>query len=236
MHLPSIIDDRAIDAAHLVAAIADEFLYACLLLMLGETNEYEQFCRELVDRPGQPADDYGAVVLARVCAVGSSNAVAPARLVNWATAGVGRFADAARLHVLGLAYYRAGRYLRAIETLQQSNAGRGWSPHAKSQNWLVLAMARFRLGEAEEARHCLETARSLIAQVRPKNSDEPALLKTPPGTGSFLRSLRSKNVPVPFSEAGFSTDPDEPSLKDSPDWIEINVLLREAEALLHCQQ
>jgi hypothetical protein len=34
-----------------------------------------------------------------------------------------------------------------------------------------------------------------------------ALLKTPPGTGSFLRSPRSKNVPVPFSEVGFSTDP-----------------------------
>jgi hypothetical protein len=35
-----------------------------------------------------------------------------------------------------------------------------------------------------------------------------ALLKTPPGTGSFLRSLRSKYVPVPVSEVGFSTEPD----------------------------
>jgi putative peptidoglycan lipid II flippase len=36
---------------------------------------------------------------------------------------------------------------------------------------------------------------------------QSALLKTPPGTGSFLRSPRSKNVPVPFSEVGFSTEP-----------------------------
>jgi tetratricopeptide (TPR) repeat protein len=188
-------NDRAIDAANFVAAITDEFLYACRLLLLGETNQYEQFCRELVARPGQPADDDGAVVLARVCAVGGSNAVTPERLVNWATASVRRFADAARLHVLGLAYYRAGRFQRAIETLQQSNGGHGWSSLAKSQNWLVLAMARFRSGESDEPRHCLETARSLIAQARPKNTAEPSLL-------------------------------------DSPDWIEINVLLREAEALL----
>jgi tetratricopeptide (TPR) repeat protein len=194
--MSTVMNNRAIDAANLLAAIADEFLYACLLLMLGETDGYQTFCRELVARPSQPEDDYAAVVLARVCAVGASNAVEPERLVEWATAGAERFADAARLHVLGLAYYRAGRYERAIEKLQQSNAGRGWSQPAKSQNWLVLAMARFQLGEIEEARHCLETARSLSAQVRPIDYDEQGLLA-------------------------------------APDWIEINVLLREAEALLH---
>jgi tetratricopeptide (TPR) repeat protein len=193
--MSTTFNDRAIDAANFVAAITDQYLYACRLLLLGETDEYEQFCRDLVARPGQPADDYGATVLARVCAVGASSAVAPERLVNWATIGVNRGTNAARLHVLGLAYYRAGRYQRAIETLQQSNADRGWNSHAKSQNWLVLAMARFRSGESDEAQHCLETARSLMAQARPKNTAEP-------------RSL------------------------DSPDWIEINVLLREAEALL----
>jgi hypothetical protein len=65
--------------------------------------------------------------------------VAPERLVKWATAGVERLADAASLHVLGLSLFRSGRYAEAIETLQQSNAGRGWSQQAKSQNWLVLA-------------------------------------------------------------------------------------------------
>ena len=42
----------------------------------------------------------------------------------------------------------------------------------------------------------------------------PALLKTLPGTGSFLRRLRSKNVPVPLSPAGFSTAPGCPLLRD----------------------
>jgi tetratricopeptide (TPR) repeat protein len=193
--MSTLTSDRAIDAANLLAAIADEFLYACLLLMLGETEGYQQFCRELVARPGQPEDDYAAVVMARVCAVGVSNAVEPERLVEWAANGVDRLSDAARLHVLGLVLYRAGRYEQAIETLQQSNNGRGWSQTAKSQNWLVLAMARFRLGDADEARHCLETARRFMAPARPKNSEEQGLLA-------------------------------------APDWIELKVLLGEAEGLM----
>ena len=44
------------------------------------------------------------------------------------------------------------------------------------------------------------------------HQETPARWKTPPGTGSFLRSPRSKNVPVPFSEAGFSTEPETPQL------------------------
>ena len=198
--MSTAFNDRAIDAANLLAAIADEFLYACLLLMLGETEGYQQFCRELVSRPGQPEDDYSAVLLARVCAVGASDAVDPECLVEWATKGVEGLADAARLHVLGLAHYRADHFDLTIETLQQSNAGRGWSQPAKSQNWLVLAMARFRLGETDEAQHCLETARRIMAPARPKDSGDQNLLL------------------------------------EAPDWIEINVLLREAEALLRCQQ
>ena len=122
--MSTLINDRATDAANLLAAIADEFLYACLLLMLGETHGYQQFCRELVARPGQPEDEYAAVVMARVCAVGESDAVEPEQLVEWATAGVAGLRDAARLHVLGLAHYRASQYDLAIETLQQSNAAR----------------------------------------------------------------------------------------------------------------
>ena len=37
---------------------------------------------------------------------------------------------------------------------------------------------------------------TIAAMVRGAKCDCPALLKTPPGTGSFLRSPRSKNVPV----------------------------------------
>ena len=75
--MSTLINDRLIDAANLLAEIADEFLYACLLLMLGETDGYQTFCRELVARPGQPEDDYAAIVMAWVCAVGESDAVEP---------------------------------------------------------------------------------------------------------------------------------------------------------------
>src|SRR5436190_6796763 len=168
-----LIADRDIDTANLLAAVADEFLYACLLLMLGETERYRRFCRKLVARPGQPEDNYAAIALARICAVGNSDAVAPDRLVKWASAGVERLGDAASLHVLGLTLFRAGRYAEAIETLQQSNAARGWSQQAKSQNWLVLAMARFCLHDVAEAQHCLNTARQLITDGRPTLGNQP---------------------------------------------------------------
>ena len=43
-------------------------------------------------------------------------------------------------------------------------------------------MARFHLGESGEARHCLETARRLMAQARPKSADAPGLLAAPDWT------------------------------------------------------
>src|SRR6185437_888011 len=107
-----------------------------------------------------------AIALARICAVGTCDAVAPEQLVKWATAGVERLADAASLHVLGLTLFRAGQYAEAIKTLQQSNAARGWSQQAKSQNWLVLAMARFHLHDLAEAQHCLNTDRQLMIDGR----------------------------------------------------------------------
>ena len=55
MSTACLTNDRAIDAANLLAAIADEFLYACLLLMLGETQAYRQFCQDLVVPKAQNA-------------------------------------------------------------------------------------------------------------------------------------------------------------------------------------
>ena len=55
----------------------------------------------------------------------------------------------------------------AAHWLAQENAGRDWSQRSKSQNWLVLAMARFCLREIDEAQHCLSTARQLMTDGRP---------------------------------------------------------------------
>ncbi len=49
-----------------------------------------------------------------------------------------------------------------------------------------------------------ETGFAAGGRFVPETAIQLGLWKIPPGTGSFLRSPRSKNVPVPFSEAGFS--------------------------------
>ncbi len=72
----------------------------------------------------------------------------------------------------GVGRYRHGEFQLAIKSLQKSNA-LDWDPIAKSQNWLVLAMAHHRLGHADEARQCLETARKLIDEAKPKKPDAP---------------------------------------------------------------
>ena len=85
----------------------------------------------------------------------------PLRLVQWATRSVEANPDVAWFHALGLAEYRARHYEAAIDKAQKSNS-LNWDPIAKSQNWLVLAMAHHHLGHNDEARQCLDTARKLI--------------------------------------------------------------------------
>jgi tetratricopeptide (TPR) repeat protein len=67
------------------------------------------------------------------------------------------------LHVQGLAYYRAGQNDKAIEHLQQALDGHpDWEHNVL--NWLVLAMAHYRLKHGNEARRWLEEARQWIEQ------------------------------------------------------------------------
>ena len=144
--------------------------YAYLLVLLNKTEGFEQFCRELMARTVEPQDAASHFQLARAMGAAPSDAIDPNRLVEWASTAISsardRSLDAAWLHCLGLAQYRAGQYEQAIESLQKSNAS-NWSESAKSQNWLLLAMANHCLAHADESKHCLETARSLIAKVRP---------------------------------------------------------------------
>jgi tetratricopeptide (TPR) repeat protein len=172
----------------------DIFEYGCLLLMQGDEEGYEKFCQQLGARPRQMQDVPGAYIMARLCAVRPSKSVNPANVLGWIAQLNVREATAYRLHVLGLASYRAGQYQEAIAYLNRSNAAR-WTEAAKSMNFLVLAMAQHQLGQADEAAQSLETARKLIALAAPKKAGEPVDLF-------------------------------------APDWIEYQVLVREAEALL----
>jgi hypothetical protein len=69
------------------------------------------------------------------------------------------------VHVLGLAYYRAGLNDKAIECLKKCvDDLPNWKPNAG--NMLVLAMAHHRLKQDVEARHWLDRA----GQLAPPNT------------------------------------------------------------------
>ena len=150
--------------------------YAYLLLLLNDTAGYQNYCKELIRRAGETNDVQVGYRLARVCGAAECDAVEPARLIEWASAAAKEKPDAWYPHVLGLVQYRAGQYEAAIDNLKKSNTI-DWnlSQHQvpKAQNWLVLAMAHQRLGHADEARKCLETAKTLIAEVHPENPEDP---------------------------------------------------------------
>jgi tetratricopeptide (TPR) repeat protein len=64
---------------------------------------------------------------------------------------------------LGATLYRAGRFAEAIKRLNEANAaverGEGGNPGiSPAYTWFFLAMANYRLGQAEEARQWLDKA------------------------------------------------------------------------------
>ena len=139
----------SIDPAELLPEGGDDlFGYGCLLLLLGDRDGYEQFCKKWADRVGDsPAWGYS---LAHAWAVSPRPVVPAQQIVERA----GKALQAGRapwnLHVLSLAHYRNGEFERAIERALESNGG-DWDGSAKALNWVVLAMAHSRLGHAADA-------------------------------------------------------------------------------------
>ena len=86
-------------------------------------------------------------------------------------------------------------------------------PISSRTTFISGAMPNQEKKQTKKAIHDMWNAR-ICGERKSNNAIRVALLKTPPGTGSFLRSPRSKNVPVPFSEVGFSIEPIRVALPD----------------------
>ena len=170
----------------------DSFEYACLLVWLGDNEVYEKFCRELAGRAGQPQDEFAAFIMARVCTLGPCKAVDREKVLEWIEKTGVNEAAAYRLHVLGLAYYRAGKYEQAIQYLEKSNAN-NWTDPARSMNWLVLAMAYHQLHNVDQSEQSLKTAHDLIALAAQKQPGGPVDLFAPIGLN--IRSFPERPMP-----------------------------------------
>ena len=132
------------------------FEHACLRLIVGDNEGYRAFVREIGRRAGRSEIPFVAFVLARTASMTAEPVVESAQAVRWAEQAVASDRNAWYLHVLGLAHYRAGQLDRAIQRLEESNAGDWGEPGDKHQNQLVLAMAHHRLGHALSARALLD--------------------------------------------------------------------------------
>jgi tetratricopeptide (TPR) repeat protein len=136
-----------------------ELALACLAA--GDAPAYRATCAGLRKRFGRSSDLYNGNSLAWICVLAPGGTDDPAWAIRLAHERVGTDPKGtgwtnAHLNTLGAALYRAGRFEEAIARLKDSiEAGRG---DGLPQDWLFLAMAHARRGNAKQARKCLERA------------------------------------------------------------------------------
>jgi tetratricopeptide (TPR) repeat protein len=196
--------------------------HAKACLAAGDGAGYRRACTELLDRFGQTQDLAVGNNVAWACAVGPGAAadLGPAvRLAERAVAD--RWDDYNRLNTLGGVLLRAGRTEEAIARLQQALKRRQSN---QVSDELLLALAYQRCGQAEEARRWLNQARAWFERGQAPVRAGSLAAAGASGPLALLPSLGGE-VPDPRARAlGWET------------WLELQLLRREAEALLKAPQ
>ena len=95
--------------------------------------------------------------------------LAPA--VRLAELAIAANADHSNLNTLGAILYRAGRFNDAIDRLREGIRKDGRDAFAS--DWLFLAMAHHRLGDAKEARAALDKATAAMKPRRAQVASQP---------------------------------------------------------------
>jgi uncharacterized protein (TIGR03067 family) len=143
------------------------FINACLLLQIGDTQGYKKLCSRMAERFGQSTNDNEIELLAHALVLGPEAVSDRERLHQLVEQRIAKTVSVPRriwlAHVPGLAYYRAGLYVRAIERLTKGLKDHGdWEENVLT--WLVLAMAHQKQKNAVEAGQWLDKARQWIGQ------------------------------------------------------------------------
>jgi WD40 repeat protein/tetratricopeptide (TPR) repeat protein len=134
-------------------------------LASGDLEGYKRTCRQGIERFTGSTDRGAANDVAWLCALGPdalpdfAGAVALARTAVAAPSGEATNRQSL-LNTLGAVLYRAGQHQEAISTLNEAldahgSGGTAW-------DWVFLAMAHHRLGEADEARRWLHKVSEAI--------------------------------------------------------------------------
>jgi hypothetical protein len=144
------------------------FEYALLLVQVGDTSGYRKLCGRMLERFGPNRSEDQNAYLARVLVL------APQALPE-----IGPILEAAQRrkvrigpdsghyvrndHVLALAYYRAGQYAKARETVSAFLTDPARADFDVA-NWLLLAMTEERLAQHAKAVSWLDKADRWLAQ------------------------------------------------------------------------
>jgi WD40 repeat protein/serine/threonine protein kinase/tetratricopeptide (TPR) repeat protein len=134
--------------------------YALVALQAGDRAAYRRTCARLVKGAGQTTSVAVANTAAWVCAVGPGGLddyTRPVALAEYAVKKVPVRAKHGVLNTLGAVLYRAGRYQEAVKRLTEGIAAE--KGNGLIQDWVFLAMAHHRLGQAGEARKWLAKVR-----------------------------------------------------------------------------
>jgi tetratricopeptide (TPR) repeat protein len=178
---------------------------AAALLLAGKPDEYRALLKRMLERSEKADDPFMAYAVARAASIAPQKVIPWPEVVRRAELAANQpNAEPSYSHVAGLAQFRAGEYDKALTWLQQSAAAKG-NPELNQIASCLVYVAR---GEFDKARDCLEPPRRWLAtkeDEQHKGSDSEVLCGR-----SVLR--------------GYLVQP--------PDWLELHLLVIEAEALI----
>jgi tetratricopeptide (TPR) repeat protein len=131
---------------------------AKLQLRLGNHEAYQRTCEEMLRRFATPANGVTANEVAWACALGPQSIARAEQVVKLAERAVQESRSHAHLNTLGAALYRSGDWDGAVRVLTESMSAHENKVGTRS-DWLFLAMAHSRRGEAAIARKWLDKAK-----------------------------------------------------------------------------
>jgi len=141
------------------------FEYAALSLLAGDRPAYSRTCARMTEQYGK-AEDPRSYHVARTCTLAPdsvADAPLPGRLAEKELKNFAR--ETWSLTEQGALAYRVGRFEQAVPLFEQSLQADS-KPGRALVNWLWLALAKQRLGKAEEAHRWLNKAQAWLDQYR----------------------------------------------------------------------
>lgn len=178
------------------------------LVQAGDIERYRKLCEAMTKRYGQSHDPNHIALLAHTCVLAPNALADRDRIVQLAEQRVALAANIDRhklwsTHVLGLAFYRAGQFEKAIATLEAGQKEPNLTSEIKICNWLALAMSRHGLGQDVEAAAALESARDVLVQKQRKLDQQRLNVQNLfRETESLLRNPRSRSENVSNPPSG----------------------------------